>query len=149
MQAPLNLPPFRVKLKAGAIWDPLRKKYVPNDPEEWVRQHFIHFLIHHLNYPAGRMASEHALDYYGQKKRCDIVVFDKNLKSSVIVECKAPTVKISEDTFLQIAKYAHVLKAKLLIMTNGMEHFAAQIKNDGNLVFLQDIPDYSAVEAKD
>lgn len=147
----LNLPLAEIRTKDGMIWDILRKKYLKITPEEWVRQNFIHYMINHLGYPLGRMASEFKVDYYRMNKRCDIVVFDESLKAKVIVECKAPEIRITEDTFYQIAKYAHVLKAEFLILTNGMEHYCALIKSDRNsIIYLKEIPEYKAiVDTKD
>jgi hypothetical protein len=92
MHPALNLPPTKLKLKTNQVWDRLRKKYVLLTPEEWVRQHFIAYLIEHLGYPEGRMASEYTVDYNGMKKRCDVVAFDENLQPFLIVECKAVSI---------------------------------------------------------
>ncbi|MCB9223469.1 MAG: type I restriction enzyme HsdR N-terminal domain-containing protein [Crocinitomicaceae bacterium] len=141
MYPPLNLPPANLKIQGTYIWDPLRKKYLKNTPEEWVRQHFIAYLLDHLNYPAGRMVSEYTVDYDGMKKRCDIAIFNSELKVDVIVECKAPHIELNEDTFYQIAKYSRVLQASLLILTNGMNHYCAFIDKKGNeLKYLREIP---------
>lgn len=137
----LNLPAADLKLKDDQIWDQLRKKYLKLTPEEWVRQHFISYLISEKKYPAGRMVSEFKVVYNGMNKRCDIAIFDQYNQTEVIVECKAPHIKITEDTFYQIAKYAHVLKAPLLILTNGIEHYSALIDSkDGSVTYLETIP---------
>ncbi|MDA7803216.1 type I restriction enzyme HsdR N-terminal domain-containing protein [Crocinitomix sp.] len=146
MYPPLNLPLASLKLKEENIWDELRKKYVKCTPEEWVRQQFIHYLIHHLNYPMGRMVSEYKVNYNGMNKRCDIAIYDENKNAQFIVECKAPSVKITEDTFYQIAKYTYVLKAPYLILTNGMEHYCAYVdRNSGSIQYLQEIPNYNDI----
>lgn len=143
MHPALNLPSTKLKLKTNQVWDRLRKKYVLLTPEEWVRQHFIAYLIDHLGYPEGRMASEFTVDYNGMKKRCDVVAFNEHLQPIVIVECKAVSIEISEDTFYQIARYASTLKAKLLILTNGMNHYCAKIDVvENKLIYLESIPNY-------
>ena len=139
----LNLPKADLKLKDNLIWDVLRKKFVLHTPEEWVRQHFIHHLIHDLNYPIGLMAAEKLVKYNQMLKRCDIVSFSKQLNAMLIVECKAPKIKLTEDTFYQIAKYNFTLKAPLLILTNGLQHIVAHIDSEQNEVkFLEKIPNY-------
>ncbi len=141
MHQPLNLPPAHLKQKGDQIWDPLRRKYIKCTPEEWVRQHFISFLVSEKNYPLGRMVSEYKVVYNGMNKRCDIAIFDENSLPLVIVECKAPHIKITEDTFYQVAKYAHVLKAPLLILTNGLTHYAALVDPiEGRITYLEEIP---------
>lgn len=143
MHPALNLPPTKLKVKTNQVWDRLRKKYVLLTPEEWVRQHFIAYLIDHLEYPEGRMASEFTVDYNGMKKRCDVVAFDENLQPFLIVECKAVSIEISENTFYQIARYASTLKAKLLILTNGLNHYCAKIDvAENKLIYLESIPNY-------
>lgn len=139
----LNLPKANLKLKDNLIWDVLRKKHVQNTPEEWVRQHFIHYLINDLSYPIGLMASERLVKYNNMSKRCDIVAFSNELKTLMIVECKAPKIKLTEDVFYQIAKYNFTLKAPLLILTNGLQHIAAKIDLEKNQIeYLKKIPDF-------
>jgi len=147
MYRPLNLPPAPLKLKGDQIWDPLRRKYIRCTPEEWVRQHFISFLVTEKNYPIGRMVSEYKVVYNAMNKRCDIAIFDQNSHPQVIVECKAPNLKITEDTFYQVAKYAHVLKAPLLILTNGLEHYTALVEpTNGQITYLQEIPSLNELQ---
>jgi len=139
----LNLPQAKLKLKDDLIWDVLRKKFVNNTPEEWVRQHFIHYLINNLNFPIGLMASEKMVKYNKMSKRCDIVAFSNTLKTVAIVECKAPKIKLTEDVFYQIAKYNFTLKAPLLILTNGLQHIVAFVDVKNNKVqYLEEIPNY-------
>jgi len=140
---PLNLPKAKLKLKDDLIWCILRKKYILNTPEEWVRQHFIHHLINDLKYPVGLMASEKVVKYNNMSKRCDIVSFSNTLKTLMIVECKAPKIKLTEDVFYQIAKYNFTLKAPLLILTNGLQHIAAFVDVKNNEVkFLEKLPTF-------
>ena len=143
----LNLPNFSFNIKSNEkhtlIFDNLRKKYVVLTPEEWVRQHYVHYLIQHKNCPISLIAVEKQLIINNRKKRTDIVVFDKEGTPNMIVECKAPHVPISQATFDQIARYNLKLKAKYLILTNGIQHYYCQMdfKNE-NYIFLKDIPDY-------
>lgn len=146
MSTRLNLPPISVSKDAPEIRCRLRKKLLKNTPEEWVRQHFIHYLIEHLGYPAGRLVSEYKVNYNGMNKRCDIALIKGLEEAELIVECKAPKIKITEDTFYQIAKYANILKAPLLILTNGIEHYCALMDyKTGKLVYLPNIPTYEAL----
>ena len=141
MYPALNLPAADLKMKDDTIWDELRKKYYKCTPEEWVRQNFIQYLIHHKNYPKGRLVSEYTVDYNGMKKRCDIALFNDRLGVDVIVECKAPDIKLNEDTFYQIAKYTSVLQAPILILTNGVNHYCAFVDlAKTELRFLKEIP---------
>ena len=143
MYPALNLPKANLNLKDNLIWDVLRKKYVRHTPEEWVRQHYIHYLITDLNYPLSLMASEKLVKYNKMSKRCDIVAFSNQLETLMIVECKAPKIKLTEDTFYQIAKYNFTLNSPLLVLTNGIQHIVAHIDTSKNeIVFLDEIPDY-------
>lgn len=139
MKTQLNLPPFEIRLKEDKVWAIIRKKWLKLTPEEWVRQHFINFLIVHKNYPAGRIVAEHEVNYNGMSKRCDIAYFTSDLQVEMIVECKAPHIKITQDTFYQAARYSRVLGAKLLVLTNGIEHYCAQI-SENEVKYLSDIP---------
>lgn len=142
----LNLPKAQLKIKDKQVWDILRNKYVSLTPEEWVRQHFIHYLINDLGYSKGLMASEKLVKYNGLNKRCDIIFYSKNLSPLVIVECKATTVSLTEDTFYQIAKYNFTLNAPVLILTNGLHHIVAHINHKENKIeFLDKIPSLNEV----
>ena len=125
------------------IFDEVRKKYLLLTPEEWVRQNFIHYLNKEKKYPLGLMGVEQMVKYDSLKTRADIVIYNLEGKPNVIVECKAPEVKITQDTFNQIAKYNSQLKVKYLIVTNGMKHFCCQMDYENNkITFLEDLPDY-------
>ncbi len=120
----LNLPSYNHKLKKIndklCIWDIIRKKNIVLTPEEWVRQHFVHHLINEHQYPKSLIKLESSLDYNKRLKRTDIQVFDRDGKLFMIVECKAPYIKLSQTVFAQAAQYNHVLKAQYLTITNGM-----------------------------
>ncbi len=125
------------------IFDEVRKKYLLLNPEEWVRQNFIHYLNKEKRYPLGLMGVEQMVKYNSLKTRADIVIYNLEGKPNVIVECKAPEVKINQDTFNQIAKYNSQLKVKYLIVTNGMKHFCCQMDYENNkITFLEDVPTY-------
>ena len=144
----LNLPTYSFKLKSNEkhtlIFDNLRKKYFVLTPEEWVRQHFVHFLKENKKYPISLIALEKQLTINNLKKRTDIVIYNKLGLPDIIVECKAPHIKITQETFDQIARYNLKLKANYLIVTNGLEHFFCKMDFENKTyIFLKDIPDYN------
>ena len=144
----LNLPSFAVKIQQrngkNFIFDPLRKKYVALTPEEWVRQHFTHFLTDHKGYPKGLLANEIQLDLNGTKKRCDTVLFNKDLSARMIVEYKAPHIAITQAVFDQITRCNMVLKVDYLIVSNGINHYCCKIDYQSmSYSFLPDIPSYT------
>lgn len=144
----LNLPTYNFKLKSSEnktlIFDNLRKKYLVLTPEEWVRQHFVRFLIDYKKYPISLIALEKQLTINNRKKRTDILVFNTLGTPDIIVECKAPSIKITQDTFDQIARYNLKLKANYLIVTNGLEHFYCKMDFENETyIFLREIPDYN------
>ena len=143
----LNLPSYSFKTRSLEgklqIFDEIRKRYVALTPEEWVRQNFLKYLVEEKKYPASRMALEYALQYNGLSKRGDIVFFNKNAAPEIIVECKAPTVKITQDTFDQAARYNFILRVRYLVITNGLDHYCCEMNySDNSYKFLPSIPDY-------
>ncbi|UMB61551.1 type I restriction enzyme HsdR N-terminal domain-containing protein [Lutibacter sp. A80] len=143
----LNLPTYKFRIKSSEnkffIFDIIRKKYVVLTPEEWVRQHFVWFLIEEKNYPISLIAVEKKLSINNLTKRTDILIFNANGEPDIIVECKAPSVKITQDTFDQIARYNLKLNANYLITTNGLEHFYCKMNfKDECYDFLRTIPSY-------
>ncbi|TXD50694.1 MULTISPECIES: type I restriction enzyme HsdR N-terminal domain-containing protein [unclassified Polaribacter] len=144
----LNLPFYNFKLKSSEnktlIFDNLRKKYMVLTPEEWVRQHFVQFLIDVKKYPRSLIALEKQLTINNRKKRTDILVFNTDGEHEIIVECKAPSIKITQATFDQIARYNLKLNANYLIVTNGLEHFYCKMDFEKETyIFLETIPDYN------
>lgn len=144
----LNLPKFEVKVSVQngkpVLFDRLRRKYVIITPEEWVRQHFINFLITEKQYPENLIANEIGIKLNNTQKRCDTVVYDSQLMPLVIIEYKAPSVDITMNVFDQIVRYNMVLKANYLIVSNGLKHFCCKIDYEkGDYRFLEEIPDYS------
>lgn len=147
----LNLPKydFRIKKKEKKyyIFDEIRKKYIFLTPEEWVRQHFLQFLIQEKKYPKSLIAVEKEIKVnslsLGKKKRFDILVFNNKGEHEIIVECKSTKIKINQITFDQIARYNLQLKANYLIVTNGLEHFYCKMDFEKKgYVFLEEIPEY-------
>ena len=124
----------------------IRRRYVALTPEEWVRQHFVHFLIVHKWYPSSLMANEVLLNLNGTKKRCDTVLYKRDLSARMIVEYKAPHIEITQAVFDQITRYNMVLKVDYLVVSNGMQHYCCRMDYDTqSYSFLSDIPDYDAL----
>ena len=146
----LNLPPIQARLKAEkgkqSIFDVIRKKYVFLTPEEWVRQHFIHFLLQ-LNYPASLMAVEKLVVVNELRQRADIVVFNRKGKAALIVECKAPTITLSNETLRQAARYNIPLGVKYLVITNGLKHYCVKLNEaDKEFKVVDEMPDFEALQ---
>jgi len=146
----LNLPSYRFRLREKGIqkeiFDDVRHKFVALNPEEWVRQNFLRYLIEAKNTPPIMLAVEKSLTLHKMTKRTDIVVYGSAGRPLMIVECKAPQVKINQKVFEQIARYNLVLKVKYLVVTNGLQHYCARIdfEND-NFLFLEQIPEYNEI----
>ena len=128
---PLNLPDFELNLKKEAnqtwIFDPIRRKYVVLTPEEWVRQHFINYLIQHLGYPRSLIKVESGLSVHKMIRRSDLLVYDRTGSPHMLVECKAPHVKIDQKVFDQVSAYNTHYQAGLLVVTNGINHYCCSI----------------------
>jgi hypothetical protein len=143
----LNFPKFSFRFKNSEnkplIFDEIRKKFVVLQPEEWVRQHCVQFLIHHKKYPKTLINVEKELKVSNLKKRYDIVVFNPDGSIHLIVECKSPKIMINQDAFDQIARYNLTLNASYLMVTNGINHYYCQMDFDQErYTFLEDIPSY-------
>ena len=143
----LNLPDYDPSLKKenGKVWifDVIRKKYIVLTPEEWVRQHFINYLIAELKYPKSLFRIEGSLTYNKLQKRSDILVFNRNGKAWMLIECKSPTIKLNQKAFNQVAVYNMTLGAKYLAVTNGMAHFCFEAAQTGNEPkALQNFPEF-------
>ena len=146
----LNLPSFEIKLSGTKeqprIFDILRHRYVALTPEEWVRQHFVHYLIEHKGYPAAPMANEMSLSIGNKKLRADSVLYNRHLQPRMIMEYKAPTVEITQKVFEQIAAYNLLLHVDYLVVSNGLQHYCCRIDYDKRTYnFLQDIPTYESI----
>ena len=149
MQA-LNLPAydFTMREQDGKtdIYDPIRRKYVRLTPEEWVRQHFVQYLVQELSYRPGLFGIEAGFTYQRMKRRADVIVHDRRGKPLLMVECKAPDVPIGQKTFDQVARYNKVVRASYLVVTNGLEHYCYQVDYDQRTYhFLDGPPDFEAL----
>lgn len=145
MHPKLNLPAYPFKIKSAVqrtqIFDTIRKKYIALTPEEWVRQHFVQYLINEKKVPASLIGIEISLKYNSLKKRSDIVIYSNTGQPLLIVECKAPEIEISQDTFDQVAVYNSSLKVKYLVVTNGMMHYCCIMDYSNNsYCFIEEIP---------
>ena len=143
MFTPLNLPnaPLKItkKNEKHFVTCLLRKKRVVLTPEEWVRQHLIHYLVAYKSLALGRIAVEVNLKVNSLSKRADIVYYDETLLPQLVVECKAPEVKLTSETVFQIATYNSQLNSKFLLISNGLDHFIFE-NQKGSLVPLDDLP---------
>ena len=147
----LNLPsyPFNVKRNADVlqIFDIIRKKWVVLQPEEWVRQHVVWYLIEEKGYPASLIAIEKSLLVNKLQKRFDIVLHNNIGKPLIIVECKAPGIKISEDTLYQALRYNSIIRAPYILLTNGLEMYYGKLNfTDASFSYIQDIPFYKEIK---
>jgi hypothetical protein len=143
----LNLPSYSFKISGKEdqkmIFDPVRRRYVKLTPEEWVRQNFIQYLVYEGKYPAGLMGVETMFRLNKLKRRLDILVHNRAGNPVLIVECKAPEVKIDDKVFDQIVCYNMGLKVPYIIVTNGIDHYACKIDHENNKYeFLLVIPLY-------
>ena len=141
----LNLPTYTFRItqnKNGEkyIYDFIRKKPIMLTPEEWVRQHMIHYLHHDLGYPKSLLKVESGVLYNTRLKRSDIVIYTNESKPFILVECKAPTVKIDQSTLEQVAMYNKTLNASVIILTNGLTHYTFKLDEKGELLNLEEIP---------
>jgi len=146
----LNLPSYSFRTTeredTALIYDPIRQTYVRLTPEEWVRQHFVQYLIQELGVPAGLVAVEAPFRFEGQSWRADVVVHDRQAAPLLLVECKAPSVPIGQDAFDQGARYNLVLGAPFLVVTNGQTHYACRVDLDTrDHAFLDDLPNYDTL----
>jgi hypothetical protein len=145
----LNLPSVSLKFKEingkKAIFDIVRKKYIILTPEEWVRQHFIHFLINKYQYPRSLIKIESGIRFNDITGRSDIIVYDRKGQVFLLVECKAPTIPLSNVVFEQASRYNQDYKAKYLLITNGLQHFCCEINHQTNsYTYMNDIPTFQS-----
>lgn len=143
----LNLPPFDANIRNKGdkyeIFDPIRKKFLILTPEEWVRQHFVNFLVHHQHYPKSLIRLEGGLKYNTLLKRSDIIVYDRCGKPFMLVECKANDVKLSQKVLEQISIYNLKIGAPYQVITNGMVHYCFKFNITTNsYIILEQLPDF-------
>ncbi len=139
---------MRIKEGPGGklLYDPLRRKHVAFTPEEWVRQHFVSYLTGYLGYPPGLIRIEASFRLHSMLRRADILVHDRNGEPVMIVECKAPQVKLSQEVFDQVINYNFSYGVRYLVVTNGINHFAGKIDTEARTFALLDhIPDYETI----
>ena len=141
----LNFPKYSFRFKSSenklSVFDEIRKKFVLLTAEEWVRQHVVQFLLQHKNYPKSLINVEKVIKVNDLVKRYDLVVYNPDGSIFLLVECKAPNVKITQETFNQIARYNLVLKAEHLMVTNGLNHYFCQMDfKEQKYIFLEDLP---------
>lgn len=146
----LNLPKAELKItKKGDqyfVFDNWRKKKLLITPEEWVRQHLLHFLVNEIHYPSSLIASEQGIEVNKLMRRCDAVVYGKDGNPKMIIECKAPDIKLSEQTFMQIAQYNSKLQVDFLLVSNGLEHIIARIdREQPKIIYLESFPSYEEI----
>lgn len=147
MFASLNFPEIEARFSKSEkgdmqIFDIVRKKSVDLTPEEWVRQHVIHFLIHHKNYPLSLIGVEKQLKLNHTIKRTDVVVYDSQLKPLLLIECKADSVSLNQSTIDQALRYNLELNVPFLLLTNGLKHVCLHLSDQGQANYLKDIPEY-------
>ena len=143
----LNFPTYSFRFKNSenkvSIFDEIRKKFIFLTPEEWVRQHVVQFLLQDKRYPKSYINVEKLIKINNLSKRYDAIVYQPNGEIFLLIECKAPEVPISQQTFDQIARYNLVLKAKYLMVTNGLNHYFCQMDFENEkYVFLKELPEY-------
>jgi hypothetical protein len=146
----LNLPTYEAKIRKNSngleIFDPLRRKYIALTPEEWVRQHFINYLINYKNYPASLMANEAGIKLNSLTRRCDTVVYNNQLEPLMIIEYKESKVQITQNVFDQVVRYNTVLKVPYIVVSNGISHYCCRMNNeDQSFEYLTDIPEYQSL----
>jgi hypothetical protein len=146
----LNLPEYSIKIAERngkkVIFDILRRKYVALTPEEWVRQHFVHFIIEKKGYPQTLIANEVELKIGNKSLRCDSVLYDRNMQPRMIIEYKSPSIELQQKVFNQISTYNLLLKVDYLIVSNGMQHYCCKMDYENHkYVFLEEIPDYEFI----
>ena len=144
---PLQLPPYPFKITDQngllTLFDIIRKKNIVITPEEWVRQHFVQYLIGHKHFPKALIKLEGGHKLHGMAKRSDIVVYNPQGEKILLVECKAPSVTIDQKTFDQVAHYNIVHKVKLLAVSNGLQHYYCRINFENrDYKFIEELPDY-------
>ena len=145
----LNLPIAELKVERRkeklSVWDHIRRRWVTLTPEEWVRQHFSHWMTEQLGYPSARLGHEISLKQNGMQRRADAVFYGQDGRPLVIMEFKAPHISISQKTFDQICRYNLVMQVPYLIISNGMQHFCCRIGEEG-MEFLREIPRCEEIE---
>lgn len=150
MNIALNLPSFEIKTRQQSgqseVFDIVRMKYVSLTPEEWVRQHFVNYLLVYKGYPKSLLTVEHPVIFNNLQQRADIVSFNRQGKPVLVVECKSPSVELTREVYAQAARYNLTLKANHLVVTNGINHFCSRIDLDSKEFFpLTEVPNFQDI----
>jgi hypothetical protein len=150
VNTPLNLPEFNFSFKQENnkifILDEIRHKYLILTPEEWVRQNFVKYMVVNLGYPSALISLEMPFSINNTDKRSDIAIYNREGNIVMLVECKAPKVKITQKTFDQAAVYNLKLKARYFIVTNGLVHYCCKVDYVNNKWdFVSEIPEYKSI----
>lgn len=144
---PLNFPDFSFRIREDGqstqIYDSVRKRFVALTPEEWVRQNLLAYMIHCCMYPVGLIAVEKMVKVNGLSQRADIVVYHRSGKPWLLAECKSTSVPVSQDTFLQAARYNTRLEVPFFVLSNGLEHYCLQARG-ASWDFREDLPEFSS-----
>ncbi|MSP84718.1 MAG: type I restriction enzyme HsdR N-terminal domain-containing protein [Flavobacteriaceae bacterium] len=148
----LQFPSYSFRFKNSenkvAIFDEIRKKFIVITPEEWVRQHVVQFLLQDKKYPKSHINVEKLLKINDLNKRYDVVVYNPDGSIFILVECKAPEIKISQNTFDQIARYNMTLNAEYLMVTNGLNHYFCKMDYEKEKYdFLPELPEYQSLNS--
>lgn len=143
----INLPPYETKFREQGgkrqIFDVLRRKYVALTPEEWVRQHVVHYLMDYKGYPKGLLANEVELVIGEKKLRCDTLLYNRALQPQIIIEYKSPEIDLTQRVFDQITAYNFLLHVDYLIVSNGRQHYCCRMDYERqSYQFLKEIPRY-------
>jgi type I site-specific restriction endonuclease len=147
----LSFPNYSFRLRNEGsiveIFDEIRKKWIALTPEEWVRQHLVKFLVEDRKFPAALISIERLVKVNGLPQRTDVVVYDRNGRSLVVCECKAPEIPINQSVFDQAARYNASIRAPYLLISNGMGHYFCKIDHmESAFVFLKEIPTFSDLD---
>ncbi len=143
----LNFPSYAFRIKATeeagvSVFDVCRKKFVALNPEEWVRQHLIHFLHREKGVPLSLMAIERSLKLYNTRKRTDVLVYSNTQQPWLIAECKAPDVPLNQQVLDQVLRYNLVFGVSYVVLSNGLQHYCCGRAKDGTITALSDFPDF-------
>ena len=146
----INLPPYAIKLRDDGgkrqIFDFLRRRYVALTPEEWVRQHFVHYLVEQKGYPKGLLANEVELRVGDKHLRCDTLLYNRELKPQMIIEYKKPDIELTQRVFDQITVYNFLLHVDYLVVSNGRQHYCCKMDYEKReYSFLESIPNYESL----
>ena len=147
MMHPLNFPEYSFRIRAEGqrnyIFDNIRKRYVILTPEEWVRQHMVTYMIEEKKFPSTLISVEMTMKINQTVKRADIVLFSRRALPLMIIECKAPGIKITQKAFDQAARYNMDIKVEYLVVSNGLVHYCARLNHRQNSwEFMKEIPDF-------